>query len=179
VAKGAIRPKSPFRGKLDLYYEGELTLQRSRRSDLHTLREFQLIDAHEALRRDLNYLNQAAYCAALIEQTSESDTPVPELFALFKQLLDHLAAAPPAARTVFAFELKLLAQLGLTASEEARPVAGPLRDAMRLIEESAWPEVARVTFTPLQRKELSQSLEAFLIYHLGKFPPGRGKALCP
>ena len=87
VAKGAIRPKSAFRGKLDLYFEGELTFQRSRRSDLHTLREFELASTHEALRRDLDYLNQAAYCAALIEQTSETETPIPELFAIFQQLL--------------------------------------------------------------------------------------------
>src|SRR5262245_43511374 len=69
VAKGARRPKSPFRGKLDLYYEADLSFLRSRRSDLHTLREVVLRDPHEALRRELTYLRQAAYCAALIEQT--------------------------------------------------------------------------------------------------------------
>jgi len=38
VAKGARRPKSPFRGKLDLFYEADFSLLRSRRSDLHILR---------------------------------------------------------------------------------------------------------------------------------------------
>src|SRR5438876_6348436 len=36
VAKGARRSKSPFRGKLDLFYLAEFTFNRSRRSELHT-----------------------------------------------------------------------------------------------------------------------------------------------
>ena len=39
VAKGARRPKSAFAGKLDLCYEAEFTFTRSRRSELHALRE--------------------------------------------------------------------------------------------------------------------------------------------
>ena len=39
VAKGARRPKSPFRGKLDLFYAADFSFQRSRRSELHNLRE--------------------------------------------------------------------------------------------------------------------------------------------
>ena len=39
VAKGARRAKSPFAGKLDLFYLADFSFNRSRRSDLHTLRE--------------------------------------------------------------------------------------------------------------------------------------------
>src|SRR6266498_6130993 len=39
VAKGARRAKSPFAGKLDLFFEAEIQIARSRRSDLHTLTE--------------------------------------------------------------------------------------------------------------------------------------------
>ena len=46
VAKGALRPKSPFRGKLDLFYHADFTFSRSRRSDLHTLREVSLRETH-------------------------------------------------------------------------------------------------------------------------------------
>jgi DNA repair protein RecO (recombination protein O) len=42
VAKGARRPKSPFRGKLDLFYMADFSFGRSRRSELHTLREVSL-----------------------------------------------------------------------------------------------------------------------------------------
>src|SRR4030095_8920962 len=68
VAKGARRPKSPFRGKLDLFSAPDFISSRSRRSDLHNLREVGLRDTHFRLRQDLSYLRQASYAAALIEQ---------------------------------------------------------------------------------------------------------------
>ena len=42
VAKGARGAKSPFAGKLDLFYEAEIQIARSRKSNLHTLREVAL-----------------------------------------------------------------------------------------------------------------------------------------
>src|SRR5687767_2084809 len=69
VAKGARRPKSPFRGKLDLFYEGDFSFARSRKSELHTLREVVLRDMHGELRKDLGWIQQASYAAAFIEQT--------------------------------------------------------------------------------------------------------------
>src|ERR1051325_7689890 len=64
VAKGARRPKSPFLGKLDLFYVAEFSFARSRRSELHTLREVSLRETHVPLRRELGYVQQAAYAAA-------------------------------------------------------------------------------------------------------------------
>src|SRR5256885_14559033 len=84
VAKGARRPKSPFRGKLDLFYLAEFSFIHSRRSDLHTLCEVVLLETHSALRKELACLQQAAYCAAFIEQTTETGTPIPGVFNLFK-----------------------------------------------------------------------------------------------
>ncbi|MEI2725374.1 MAG: DNA repair protein RecO [Verrucomicrobiota bacterium] len=52
VAKGARRPKSTFAGKLDLFYAADFTFQRSRRSNLHTLREIKLRGTHPALRHE-------------------------------------------------------------------------------------------------------------------------------
>src|SRR5206468_11240639 len=59
VAKGARRPKSPFRGQLDLFYLADFSFYRSRRSDLHILREVSLRDTNAALRQDLDRLQQA------------------------------------------------------------------------------------------------------------------------
>lgn len=112
VAKGARRPKSPFRGKLDLFFRADFSFARSRRSDLHTLREVVLRDTHNSIRRDLARLRQAAYAAALIEQTSEPETPLPNEFWLYSEYLSDTAGTDPAAARVLAFELKLLAQLG-------------------------------------------------------------------
>ena len=82
VAKGARRPNSPFRGKLDLFYRADFSFVRSRRSELHTLREVQLRETHARLRQDLGLLQQASYAAALVEQTTETDTPLPRVFEL-------------------------------------------------------------------------------------------------
>src|SRR5467141_2442611 len=82
VAKGARRPKSPFLGKLDLFYEGDFTFSRSRRSELHTLREVSLRETHASLRQELGLLQQASYCAALVEQATETETPIPAIFDL-------------------------------------------------------------------------------------------------
>ncbi len=59
VAKGARRPKSPFRGKLDLFYAAVFTFRRSRRSELHYLAEVALQDTHPVLRRELGALAKA------------------------------------------------------------------------------------------------------------------------
>ena len=52
VAKGARRPKSPFRGKLDLFHLAEFNFRRSRRSDLHSLCEVAL---QETFPRSVSY----------------------------------------------------------------------------------------------------------------------------
>src|SRR5512137_1724318 len=95
VAKGARRPKSPFRGKLDLFYLADFSFSRSLRSELHTLREVGLRETHSFLRQELSYLQQASYCAALIEQATEMETPLPAIFDLMCGLLGHLPAQPP------------------------------------------------------------------------------------
>src|SRR3954464_8039582 len=76
VAKGARRDKSPFQGKLDLFYLAEFSFIRSRRSDLHTLAEASLQETHRLLRQNMVSLRQAAYCAALIEQSIEPEAPI-------------------------------------------------------------------------------------------------------
>src|SRR5579862_6207308 len=84
VAKGARRPQSGFRGKLDLFYLADFSFARSRRSELHTLREVRLLDTHKALRENIAYLQQAAYGVALVKQTTETETPLAEVFELLQ-----------------------------------------------------------------------------------------------
>jgi DNA repair protein RecO (recombination protein O) len=61
VAKGARRPKSTFAGKLDLFYEAEFSFTRSKRSELHALRELSLKETHAPLRQEMGWLQQASY----------------------------------------------------------------------------------------------------------------------
>src|SRR5688500_4547624 len=103
VARGARRPKSPFLGKLDLFYEADFSFARSRRSDLHNLREVSVRNANTALRQEMERLRQASYFAVLLEKSTELEAPVPELHELLRKALDSLADQPTNPETVFAF----------------------------------------------------------------------------
>jgi DNA repair protein RecO (recombination protein O) len=177
VAKGARRPKSPFRGKLDLCYECDFSFTRSRRSELHTLREVMLRQTHEPLRHDLGWLNQASYAAALIEQTTETDTPLPEIHALFAALLDYLPQQPARPRTVFAFELKLLHELGLAPDPAETRLTPEAQALLTKLTETAWPQLAELHPGASDVRALQQFLHGFLIYHLGRLPRQRAAAL--
>jgi DNA repair protein RecO len=177
IAKGARRPKSAFRGKLDLFYTLEFVFRRSRQSDLHTLQDVSLLATHEILRRDLGRLDQAAYCAALIEQTTEIETPLPGLFTLFTDVLRSLSDRPPQPHTILAFELKLLATLGLAPQAEKLSISAESKEAFRFLSAEDWHTIGQTVLTAAQIRELRQFLHGFLIYHLGKLPEGRNKAL--
>ncbi|MGD0539807.1 MAG: DNA repair protein RecO [Verrucomicrobiota bacterium] len=177
VAKGARRPKSPFRGKLDLFYSAAFSFQRSRRSSLHTLREVMLQSPHVALRTDFAKLRQATYAALLIEQVTEEETPLPELHALLGELLDILEANPARPEFLLAFEFKLLALSGLAAGGSTRRLS---RAASALAESLTARSLAETAGSPARPAELAglaQFLHGFMIYHLGRIPSGRDRAL--
>ena len=177
VAKGARRVKSPFHGKLDLFYLADFSFSRSLRSELHTLREVILRETHSRLRQNLCLLRQASYCAALIERATETETPLPRVFDLMIGLLQHLLLQPPQPQTVFAFELKLLAELGLGSDPSQSRLSPGARQLARALTASDWPAVARLKFSPAQVTELRQFLHGFLEYHLGRVLKGRAGAL--
>jgi DNA repair protein RecO (recombination protein O) len=177
VAKGARRPKSPFRGKLDLFYLCEFTFQRSRRSELHILREVSLLDTHEVLRRELAYLQQAAYATRLIEQVTETQTPVPGLFELLAGFLAHLPLQPPRPQPVLVFELKLLRELGLQPDWANIKFSAATATLLRQLTEVDWPALPALSFSQEQLTEIHQFLHGFLVFHLGKIVRGRSEAL--
>ena len=177
AAKGACRPKSPLRGKLDLFYQADFSFVRSRRSDLHTLREATLRDTHVGLRQDLAFVQQASYAAALIEMTTEMETPLPEIYTLFSEFLSGLPGHPAEALTVLAFELKLLGELGQAPDLSATALSSGSRQLLQKAGELDWAAVARLKPSPAQSSEMQQFLHGFLIYHLGKLPKGRSLAL--
>lgn len=179
AVKGARRPNSPFRGKLDLFYLCEFNFYRSSRSELHTLKEVTVRDAHIGLRTRIGRLQQASYCAALIEQTTEPGTPLPGIFDLFAALLKHLCSNEPTPHTVFAFELKLLTELGLRPSPEKMRLTPGTKQLVKTLIECDWAHLARLRLSEAQTTELRQFLHGFMIYHLGKLPSGRAEALKP
>jgi DNA repair protein RecO (recombination protein O) len=107
IAKGARRPKSPFSGKLDLFFEAEISIVRSRKSDLHTLAEVVLKNPFAGIRSNYLRTQTAAYFVELIEICTERDHREPELFELLRRAFGYLDANDPTARAVAHFETEL------------------------------------------------------------------------
>ena len=177
VAKGARRTKSPFAGKLDLFYAADFSFTRSRRSELHTLREVKLRETHGAIRQDIWKLQQAGYAAAFIEQATETDTPLPEIFELARGFLAHLCAEKPQPQDIFALELKLLRELGLEPDTSESRLTPGAKKIVQALTDNNWPRGSRLKLSAAQTDEVSRWLHGFLIFHLGKLPRGRAAAV--
>src|SRR4051812_43883843 len=107
AAKGARRPKSPFAGKLDLFFEAEIQIARSRKSSLHTLTEVALINPFSGIRRSYLCTQTAAYFVELIELCTERDHNEPDLFNLLKRAFTWLEGNDPELRAIAHFETEL------------------------------------------------------------------------
>jgi DNA repair protein RecO (recombination protein O) len=107
VAKGARRAKSPFAGKLDLFFEAEIQIARSRKSNLHTLTEVVLRNPFAGIRRNYLRTQTAAYFVELIEICTERDHHEPELFSLLRRAFGYLDMNDPTPRAVSHFETEL------------------------------------------------------------------------
>ena len=177
VAKGARRPKSPFRGQLDLFYLADLSFARSSRSELHTLSEVRLLESHPGLRLELIYVQQASYCAALIEQTAEPDAPMPAIFHGFSNLLLQLPKHPAQPLTIFGFEMKWLQELGLKPALAETNLTPGTKQILERLPEMDWPDMFRLRLSPAQTREIRLFLHGFILYHLERIPRGRNNAL--
>jgi DNA repair protein RecO (recombination protein O) len=176
VARGARRPKSPFRGRLDVFYEAQFTFQRSRRSDLHALREVVVTNSHPWLRTRIGLLQQAAYATALIEAAAETETPVPELHELLCGFLACLGPSPPTPQLLWAFELKLLAASGLSPDLDESPLSPRSRDLAQSLAVEPLAALGRAELRVERADELDRFLQRFLAWHLDRVPRGRAEA---
>lgn len=113
VAKGGRRAKSPFAGKLDLFFEAEFDWVRSRKSELHILRELVVSDYRENLRKSYSDTLCASYFVDLLASVVEPDHPVPELYDLLQRGLKYLADQGADRRGLLHFELEMARLLGL------------------------------------------------------------------
>jgi DNA repair protein RecO (recombination protein O) len=177
VAKGARRPKSPFAGKLDLFYEADFSFSRSRSSDLHTLREVRLRKTNGALREDISKLRQAAYAAAFIVQATETETPLPGMHELFEEFVESLCGREATPQLIFAFELKMLEELGLAPDWSEKKLGAGTQKIASALTQRSFDSGFGLKLADSQISELRQFLHGFIIYHLGKVPPGRAQAL--
>jgi DNA repair protein RecO (recombination protein O) len=177
VAKGARRHKSPFLGKLDLFYLADFSFSRNRRSDLHILHEVGLRETHNALRENIFKLHQAAYAIAFIEQATETETPLPAVYELLREFIDCLCREKSAAQIIFAFELKLLHEIGLQPAWARANLAAGTKKIAEMLLQKKWAAALRLKLSRVQTDELRRFLHGFLIFHLGRLPKGRIAAL--
>ena len=107
VAKGARRAKSVFAGKLDLFFEADIQIARSRKTNLHTLTEVALKNPFGGIRENYLRMQTAAYFVELIEICTESDHHEPELFGLLRRAFGYLSGSDPNRNAVLHFETEL------------------------------------------------------------------------
>jgi DNA repair protein RecO (recombination protein O) len=107
VAKGARRIKTPFAGKLDLFFESEITIVPSRKSTLHTLTEVVVRNPFVGIRQNYLRTQAAAYFVELIEICTERDHHEPELFSLLRRAFGYLDKNDPKLRAISHFETEL------------------------------------------------------------------------
>ncbi|HAB19686.1 MAG TPA: DNA repair protein RecO [Verrucomicrobiota bacterium] len=141
VGKGARRPTSPFHGRLDLGFAGDLSFVRARRSSLHTLREINVTATYPGVRADYRKLVQFSYGVALLERSTEEDTPVPEIYGVWADWLAHLDFHAAQPRTVYALEARLLASHGFNPLAAAEPLGDDARQLLIQLLVAPWERV--------------------------------------
>lgn len=114
VAKGALRPKSKLAGILDLFHLCEIQFLPSRTGELHSLREATLVNPFPGVRTEYARISLGAYAVELIERSTETDYPVPEIFNLLERALGYLNTKPASQKALHHFESELVRLLGMT-----------------------------------------------------------------
>ncbi|HEX4639376.1 MAG TPA: DNA repair protein RecO [Chthoniobacterales bacterium] len=125
VAKGARRVKTPFAGKLDLFFETEISIVASRKSTLHTLTEVVLKNPFVGIRDNYLRTQTAAYFVELIEICTERDHHEPELFGLLRRAFGYLDGNDPTLRAVSHFETELARITGVLPKIANRSATSP------------------------------------------------------
>jgi DNA repair protein RecO (recombination protein O) len=107
LARGARRPKSPFRGRLDLFFEAEISIALSRKSTLHTLRELSVVNSFPGIRTSHLRTQAAAYFVELVEVCTEREHHEPQIFSLLQRAFAFLDSTQPDRRAIAHFENEL------------------------------------------------------------------------
>jgi DNA repair protein RecO (recombination protein O) len=113
MAKGALRQKSAFAGKLDLFFHCDLLVSFSRKTELHLLREVSIKGTYQRIRTDYLKTSTASYFVELVEMVTELDHPAPEIYRLLLRALGYLDKQKPDTRGLLFFESELCKCLGL------------------------------------------------------------------
>jgi DNA repair protein RecO (recombination protein O) len=176
VAKGARRAKSSFRGKLDLFFEADLSFVRSWRSELHTLREAVPVATFPSIRTDYERLNQAAYAVRLVELATETETPVPEFFDLLTDWLRHQESGTPSRLSLLTFEWGILDLSGAAPSLDRRRLSPAAGEMLARIQSRSGAVSEEASSRDTER-ELGRLFSGPLEQQLSRLPEARARLL--
>jgi len=170
MAKGARRPKSPFRGKIDLFYHDEILFLRSKRSDLHLLHDCFLENPRQKLRDSVETLAAASYVSELADLATEPEDPHTKLFDALTTTLDALEIQRGRAAVIIWFELQLLAAVGWAPKWESRAAVTRVLDSLAATSIEG---ARRVRLSEEQVRNARRLLWQFLDAQLGRTPRSR------
>jgi DNA repair protein RecO (recombination protein O) len=95
IAKGVLRPRSPFGAALETLSEGVAQLYHRETRELQTLASFDVVELRRGLSVDLGRFAGAAALAELMLKMAPA-APLAAAYDTLVRALDRLAAAPPA-----------------------------------------------------------------------------------
>lgn len=113
LARGAARPKQALHGKVDLLYECDLSWTPSRSGHLHKLTEVHLKNPHREAQIDYSKQLCVSYAYEVLSLLVEADSPVPEHYETFLQLVEYLDKKPASQKLMDRFERRVLENMGL------------------------------------------------------------------
>lgn len=113
-ARGARKPNSAFAGKLDLFFQADISYAHNRKGgDLHELREVSITAAFDAAKAGGPGLYMAAYFAELAGHCAPSMHPAAEIYDLLLRGLTFLQKKPATEAALHHFERELARILGV------------------------------------------------------------------
>ena len=175
--RGARGPRSPFQGKIDLCVEADLSYRRRPGSEIHALGEVMVTDFHPALRRDVASLAILAHAIECLEQVTESDTPQPEVFGLFLELVRYLERQGPRPRAVYAWELRFLSLQGLELDPGTDPLNDSSHDLITELQQREWDTLSDLAASGRTIRRVARQIEGYWSRQFGRVPRGRSAAL--
>ncbi len=113
MARGARRSKRRFAGALGLYTVASMELTGRAGAELWTLRSAQVEASYADLAHDIGSYAHAAYATELVRELTVSESADARVFDLLTDVYATLADNGPAAHVLRAFELTLLAYVGV------------------------------------------------------------------
>lgn len=112
LLKGALRPKSPFLGQVDLFYTCELLYYAKAHDGLPVTRECTALSARPGMRRDWRACALASYLSALVSRAAPEQATRHDVYHWLEQALDDAAIHSGSAAVLCWQELHLLDLLG-------------------------------------------------------------------